>query len=57
MPIEGVRLWLNDEDTEYAFDGTSWVVYPMSGAAQSITYAATITPDAARGESGSSSAS
>jgi hypothetical protein len=25
-PIEGVRLWLNDEDTEYVFDGASWVV-------------------------------
>ncbi|MGH8585401.1 MAG: DUF2793 domain-containing protein [Gammaproteobacteria bacterium] len=31
MPIEGVRLWLNDEDTEYAFDGSSWVVYPFIG--------------------------
>ncbi|MGI8426331.1 MAG: DUF2793 domain-containing protein [Actinomycetota bacterium] len=30
-PIEGVRLWLNDEDTEYAFDGMSWVVYPIVG--------------------------
>jgi hypothetical protein len=30
-PIEGVRLWLNDEDIEYVFDGTSWVVYPIVG--------------------------
>lgn len=30
-PIEGVRLWLNDEDTEYAFDGLSWVAYPIVG--------------------------
>jgi hypothetical protein len=30
-PIEGIRLWLNDEDTEYAFDGTAWVVYPIVG--------------------------
>ncbi|MGH8570784.1 MAG: DUF2793 domain-containing protein, partial [Gammaproteobacteria bacterium] len=30
-PIEGVRLWVNDEDTEYAFDGTIWVVYPTVG--------------------------
>jgi hypothetical protein len=26
-----VRLWLNDEDTEYFFDGTSWVIYPSVG--------------------------
>jgi len=31
-PIEGVRLWLNDEDTEYAFDGLSWVAYPIVGS-------------------------
>jgi hypothetical protein len=30
-PIEGIRLWLNDEDTEYVFDGTSWVIYPTVG--------------------------
>jgi uncharacterized protein DUF2793 len=49
-PTEGVRLWLNDEDTEYVFDGTRWVVYPPSGAAQFIAYAASITPDGALGE-------
>ncbi|MGQ0594113.1 MAG: DUF2793 domain-containing protein [Gammaproteobacteria bacterium] len=30
-PIEGVRLWLNDEDTEYAFDASSWVAYAIVG--------------------------
>ena len=30
-PIEGVRLWLNDEDIEYAFNGTSWVVNAGAG--------------------------
>lgn len=25
-PIEGTRLWLMDEDTEYVFDGSAWVV-------------------------------
>jgi Protein of unknown function (DUF2793) len=31
-PIEGVRLWLNDEDTEYVFDGTNWVVLSAPGS-------------------------
>jgi hypothetical protein len=31
-PIEGVRLWLNDEDTEYVFDGSAWIVLAGSGA-------------------------
>lgn len=31
VPIEGVRLWLNDEDTEYAFDGANWIVNAGAG--------------------------
>ncbi|MGH8585289.1 MAG: DUF2793 domain-containing protein [Gammaproteobacteria bacterium] len=30
-PIEGVRLWINDEDIECVFDGTSWVVLAGAG--------------------------
>lgn len=32
-PIEGIRLWLNDEDTEYVFDGSAWII--LSGSAAS----------------------
>lgn len=28
-PIEGVRLWVNDEDRIYAHDGADWVVPPL----------------------------
>lgn len=24
-PVEGVRIWVNDEDVEYVFDGSDWV--------------------------------
>lgn len=48
-PIEGARLWLNDEDLVYAFNGTAWVTQGVP-VLQSIAYGATITPDAALGE-------
>jgi hypothetical protein len=28
MPIEGVSLWVNDEDKQYVFDGTNWTLMP-----------------------------
>lgn len=36
-PIEGVRLWLNDEDLEYAFDGSNWIVHSGGGASAPFT--------------------
>lgn len=26
-PIEGIRVWANDVDTSYVYDGTNWVLY------------------------------
>ncbi|MDQ3565724.1 MAG: DUF2793 domain-containing protein [Pseudomonadota bacterium] len=37
VPIEGVRLWLMDEDLEYAFDGTNWVVNAGAGLTPPFT--------------------
>lgn len=28
-PIEGMRLWVNDEDRIYAHDGADWVILPL----------------------------
>jgi hypothetical protein len=28
-PVEGITLWVNDEDKQYVFDGTDWI--PMPG--------------------------
>lgn len=33
-PIEGTRLWLNDEDLVYVFNGTAWVTLTVATAAQ-----------------------
>jgi uncharacterized protein DUF2793 len=31
-PVEGARLWLMDEDTEYVFDATNWVALAAPGS-------------------------
>lgn len=31
VPLEGARLWTNDLDIEYAFDGTNWIVTSGAG--------------------------
>lgn len=28
-PVEGTRLWVNDEDRVYAYNGTDWVALPL----------------------------
>lgn len=32
-PIEGWRVWVNDDDREHVFDGTDWDVYTLNAAA------------------------
>jgi len=32
VPIEGVRLWINDLDAEYVYDGAAWVANGSSGS-------------------------
>lgn len=43
-PIEGARLWLNDEDKEYVFDGSAWIVLAVAGAAGTVTSVALTVP-------------
>lgn len=33
-PIEGIRLWINDLDAEYVFDGAAWVANGGGGGAE-----------------------
>lgn len=40
QPIEGVRLWVNDEDKVYAFDGAAWVA---TGGETAVTVGALIS--------------
>ena len=53
-PVEGVRVWVNDEDAAYVYDGSNWVLYnrplPVRGvsadngdAAASLTVAAFVS--------------
>lgn len=53
-PVEGVRVWVNDEDATYVYDGAAWVLYnrplPVRGvsadngdAAASLTVAAFVS--------------
>lgn len=47
-PVEGIRVWVNDEDTTYAYDSADWILYarplPMRGvSADNGDAAATLT--------------
>jgi hypothetical protein len=36
-PLEGVTVWVNNLDTVYSFDGTTWVASGGSGSAETVT--------------------
>jgi hypothetical protein len=36
VPIEGIRLWINDLDAEYVYDGAAWVANGGGGAEDAI---------------------
>lgn len=44
QPIEGVRLWVNDEDKVYAWDGSAWVVNGGDPAAAVAVHVAATDP-------------
>lgn len=41
MPIEGVRLWVNDLDVEYVYDGAAWITNGGGDTSGAITDAIT----------------
>jgi hypothetical protein len=44
QPIEGVRLWVNDEDKVYAWDGSAWIVTGGDPAAAIAAHVAASDP-------------
>ncbi len=44
VPKEGMKFWVNDEDSIYCYDGTNWVAY-SSGSGGSTMLGVNATPD------------
>lgn len=36
VPVEGIRLWINDLDAEYVYDGAAWIANGGDGAGDAI---------------------